>query len=322
MKTESLIALFLKNIVEIFIIVLVSILTLVKRIVIDLIVFIFQSYLSEENIHRFYDEKVVLITGSSSGIGEALAKELIQRADVAVLILSGRNQENLQKVIDSCRSVKPKIKYIPWIIDLEKYEAIEDSYKNLTKEYESYGPISVLINNAGISSRGKALDSSIDTIHKVMATNFYASAILTRLVASSMIHSNVAGSIAAITSVQGKLGLPYRTAYSSSKHALQGYYDGIRGELKPHRIVTTVISPGYVNTQLSLNAVNPDGTAYGKMDENTAKGMKAEYAAKEILVAIANKEIDVVLADAKSKAAVYLKNLWPELLAKMVENRK
>jgi dehydrogenase/reductase SDR family member 7B len=227
----------------------------------------------------------------------------------------------MQDIIDDCKSIQPNTRFIPWQLDLSNYQSIDENY-NILKTLLTGSNIDVLINNAGVSSRGGALDCTMDSLQKVFSTNFFGTVSLTKLVVNDLINVGKGGFISVITSVQGKIGLPYRTSYSSSKHALQGYFDGLRGEVLPYNIYTTVISPGYVKTQLSMNAVNNDGSNYGKTDANTAKGMDPKELAVQVLVAIANKQIDVVVADPLSKAAVYVKNIIPELLARMVQNRK
>ena len=108
----------------------------------------------------------------------------------------------------------------------------------------------------------------------------------------------------------------YSTSYAASKHAVQGYFDSLRAEIAAHAITCTVISPGYIRTSLSLNAVTGDGTTYGKMDETTAGGMNSNVAAMTCLRAIARGTVELVLADAKACAAVQAKVQFPELLAK------
>jgi dehydrogenase/reductase SDR family protein 7B len=137
-----------------------------------------------------------------------------------------------------------------------------------------------------------------------------------------MIKRGLPSSIAVISSVQGKIGTPLRTSYAASKHAVQGYFDSLRAELSPYRIKVTVVSPGYVSTNLSLNAVNADGSNYGKMDATTAGGMSPLIVAKETLLAIARGDADVILADCKTCAAVSAKSSMPDLLAKVLRSKK
>jgi dehydrogenase/reductase SDR family member 7B len=128
-------------------------------------------------------------------------------------------------------------------------------------------------------------------------------------------------SIGVISSVQGKLGIPFRTSYAASKHALQGYFDGLRAELAGSDICVTTVSPGYVKTALSMNALNADGSKYNKMDDTTAGGMDPEDVARMVLLSMARKEADVILADSKTCIAVQLKALFPEFVAWIMRKR-
>ena len=101
----------------------------------------------------------------------------------------------------------------------------------------------------------------------------------------------------------------------ASKHAVQGYFESLRSEVAGNGIDVTIVSPGYVQTDLSVNALNGDGTKYGIMDKNTAKGMKPDELAKLICTAIKDKKEDVVVADIKTNLALYLKNLFPSLIS-------
>lgn len=315
--------------------VIVIIITLIFSLIIEPISFIISNIMRKKrydslSMNQYYNDKVILVTGSSSGIGESIVKQLMQLKDIQqmTIIISGRNISKLQEISEQCKNLNSKITIISWVIDLENNDSIEKSFELLqselmVKSHNKSKIIDILINNAGVSSRGSALETSMDSLKKVISTNFYATVILTKLVVSNMIESKKNDfSISVITSIQGKLGLPYRTAYSSSKHAIVGYFDGIRGELRPFGISTTIISPGYVKTGLSYKAINGDGSLYNKMDTNTEKGMDSNYVGKRILISIANKDLDVMIADVKSKAAAFAKNLLPDLIAKAIQNRK
>jgi dehydrogenase/reductase SDR family member 7B len=150
--------------------------------------------------------------------------------------------------------------------------------------------------------------------------NFLGPVALTQNIASSMIAQG-GGMIGVISSVQGKIGIPYRTSYAASKHALQGYFDGLRSELADKNITVTTVSPGYVNTSLSLNALNADGTKYNKTDETTASGMSPSELSEKILLNMANGVADIVVADAKTCIGILLKVLMPQLFASMMKKR-
>ncbi|KAJ8319109.1 hypothetical protein KUTeg_004200 [Tegillarca granosa] len=182
--------------------------------------------------------KVVLITGATSGLGE--------------VILAGRNKEKLQQVKDSLQQQKVDNAYCPGVIqlDLEKIQTLPEKVEEAVK---IFGQIDILINNAGISYRGVVADTQLDVDVKLMTVNYFAQVALTKAVLSKMLTQG-SGCIIGISSVQGKIAIPYRSAYAASKHAFQAFYDTLRAEIAEDNINVIVISPGYIKTNLSHNA--------------------------------------------------------------------
>eukprot|EP01041_Mallomonas_annulata_P001583 gene1583-3059_t len=269
------------------------------------------------NLDKYYKGKTVWITGASSGIGEALANALSSHG--ANVIISARNESKLEAVAINCRQYSTtgsKVIILP--LDLENYTTFSDvciKAEELLKKEGLENCIDILINNAGISSRGAAIHTDVAVLEKIMATNFYGPVELTRVVLPQMLARHQ-GAIAVISSVQGKIGLPYRTSYSASKHAVQGYFDGLRAELADQGVNVTVVSPGYVATSLSLNALNSDGSTYGRMDETTANGLNPTKVAEEVLLGIAKGSADVIIADTKTSLAIQIRTLFPEFMAR------
>ncbi|XP_049558094.1 dehydrogenase/reductase SDR family member 7B isoform X4 [Orcinus orca] len=128
---------------------------------------------------------------------------------------------------------------------------------------QCFGYVDVLINNAGISYRGTIVDTSLDVDKRVMETNYFGPVALTKALLPSMIRRRQ-GHVVAISSIQGKISVPFRSAYAASKHATQAFFDCLRAEVEQHDIEVTVISPGYIHTNLSLNAVTADGSNDGQ----------------------------------------------------------
>lgn len=129
------------------------------------------------------------------------------------------------------------------------------------------------------------------------------------------------GHIVVVSSVQGKMAIPFRSAYTASKHALQAFFDCLRAELVNTNIKITTISPGYVNTNLSLNAVNPDGSKYGLMDPTTSSGMNPTAVAYEILYSIINGDEDVIMATLLPRIAILLRTMCPSLYFFLMRSR-
>lgn len=135
-----------------------------------------------------------------------------------------------------------------------------------------------------------------------------------------MIERN-SGKIVVISSVQGKLAIPFRSAYTSSKHALQAFCDTLRAELVKTNISVCVISPGYIKTNISVNALTGLGSKYGIMDETTLTGMEPEVVAKSIMVSIMKDDKEVLLSPVLLKIAIIIRTLFPNLYFYLMSNR-
>ncbi|XP_049956986.1 dehydrogenase/reductase SDR family protein 7-like isoform X4 [Schistocerca serialis cubense] len=223
-------------------------------------------------------EKVVLITGASSGLGEALA-HAFYRAGCRV-VLAARCEDELRRVKNmllTTHSVsKTDVTHPPVVLplDLSDLNALPG---RVAKVLEIFGHIDILINNGGISYRGNILTTSIDVDIKLMLINYFGQVALTKAVLPSMIDRQ-SGHIVSVSSVQGKIAIPYRSAYTASKHAVQAFSDTLRAEVAAHNINVTLVSPGYIHTKLSVNALTGNGEAYGVFKKGDE-----ERSAKEVL---------------------------------------
>lgn len=255
--------------------------------------------------------KIVWITGASSGIGEALAYELARKG--AHLILSARNEKELRRVQNSCHE-PDNHQVVP--VDLERYASLE----SLGEEtWATFGPIDVLINNAGLSQRYLAVDSSLALDERIMNVNFFGTTALTRPILKKML-ARGAGHITVVSSVLGLYGVQTRTAYCASKHALRGYFSSLRNELANTSIRISLIYPGYVKTQVSQNALQADGSSYGKTDEGHKNGLTPEACARAIVRAMEKDKNDAVIAGPKEWMGVLLSR-WAPGLFRIVSSR-
>ncbi|XP_065268396.1 dehydrogenase/reductase SDR family member 7B isoform X4 [Emys orbicularis] len=182
------------------------------------------------------------------------------------------------------------------------------------------GHVDILINNAGISYRGTILDTGMDVDKKVMETNYFGPIAFTKALLPSMIKRQQ-GHIVVISSVQGKISIPFRSAYAASKHATQAFFDCLRAEMEQYEIDVTVVSPGYIQTNLSVNAVTADGSRYGVMDKNTIEGRTAAEVAQVVLNAVGQKKKEVLIAGLLPSLAVYLRTLSPRLFFTFMASR-
>ncbi len=257
--------------------------------------------------------KVVWITGASSGIGEELAYRFSREG--ACPVLTARNKESLERVKNKCLNDTSKC----WIqtADLSHCRQMEELVNAVL---EQTGRIDILINNAGRSQRSWAIETSPDIDREIMELNFFGTITLTKLVLAHMIKRG-SGHLVVISSIAGKLGFPMRTAYSASKHALQGFFESLRAELTEYAIPVTIISPGRIRTNISVNAVTKDGQPYNKMDPGQANGMDAEKCASRIVKAI-KKDKKEVLIGKKELIIVYIRRFFPFLYHRIVTKIK
>lgn len=254
-------------------------------------------------------QKIIWITGASSGIGKSLAIEL-SKLDTK-LILSSRNEGTLNDVKNQCDHSE-NIAILP--IDLEKYD---DFDKTVATAISLFGKIDILVNNGGISQRALTIDTDLNVDKRIMDINFMGTLALTKALLPHFIANN-SGHYVTVTSVVGKVATPLRSTYSASKHALHGFFDSLRAEVYKHNIAVTLILPGYVQTNISMNAVIGDGSKQNSMDTATANGVPADEFARRMIRVIKKRKNEAVIGGSKETGSVYLKRFFPSLLAKVV----
>jgi len=256
--------------------------------------------------------KVVWITGASSGIGEAMAYAFAGKG--AQLVLSARNEGRLQEVRQRCASPERHL-VVP--LDLEDPSPFSDNVRSVV---EKLGRIDILVNNGGISQRSPASDTSLDTDRRIMETNFFGTVALTKAVLPVMLEK-ASGQIVVISSLVGKFGTPLRSTYSASKHALHGFFDSLRAELSTKGIRVLIVCPGFIRTNVSINALCADGSCYGLMDEAQAGGMAPDLCARRIIEAVEQGK-DEVLIGGKELIGVYLKRFVPGIFNRIIAKAK
>lgn len=252
--------------------------------------------------------KRVWITGASSGIGEALAREF-HRAGAKV-ILSARREEELKRVQAECGE-EGSTKILP--LDISATDELEQKAK---VALEIFGGIDILVNNAGVTQRSLVKDTELEVYRRLMEVNFFGAVALTKAILPSMIE-NKTGHIVVISSLVGKFGTPLRSGYAAAKHALHGFFDSLRAEVTRYGIKVTLVCPGYIRTDISLHALRGDGSLHNKMDSGQEKGMAVERCAQEILKSIALGREEVYVGG-RDKYIVYLKRFFPGLFSRMI----
>ena len=261
---------------------------------------------------KSFKDKIIWITGASSGIGEATAYTFAKEG--AKLILTALETDILENVKTKALGLGASaVEILPFdLARLHELDHLAD------KALGKFGRIDILYNNAGISQRGNTMDTSMDVIRKIMDVNYFAPVMLTKIVLPKMVEQG-GGQLVVTTSIAGKFGFPLRCAYSSSKHALYGFFETVQAEYFEQNIRVTIVCPGRVQTKISFYALEKDGSQHGKIDKGQAGGVTAEYAAKKIVKAI-RKEKREVLVGKKELLMVYIKRFFPSLAAKIARN--
>ncbi|XP_078096297.1 dehydrogenase/reductase SDR family member 7B isoform X4 [Mustelus asterias] len=225
-------------------------------------------------------DAVVVITGASSGLGKECAR--VFHAAGAKLVLCGRNKQKLEELVKELTGmVKDKKKtHTPHVVtfDLANLDTVRSSAEEIL---DCFGHVDVLINNAGISYRGDILDTAVSVDKDVMNTNYFGPVALTK--------------------------------DAASKHATQAFFDCLRAEVEQYEVKVTIVSPGYIRTNLSLNAVTGNGSKYGVMDKSTAEGYEPRVVAEAVLNAVCRRKKDVLVAGLLPTVAIYMRTLIPSL---------
>ena len=254
--------------------------------------------------------KVIVITGASSGIGKALVFALAKEGNK--LVLASRNKEKLNAVLHKMNAVN--ISAISIVTDVRKKE---DCKNLINKCITEFGRIDVLINNAGISMRALFNESDLEIIDKVMNTNFWGTIFCTKYALPYLLQSN--GSLVGVSSIAGYIGLPERSAYSASKFAMNGFLESVRNENMENDLHVLIACPGFTASNIRKAALTKDGTPQKESPRNEQKMMTAEKVAKNIICAIDYKK-DTLTLSTNGKLAVWLNRFFPKLAKRLVFN--
>ncbi|KAM3963472.1 dehydrogenase/reductase SDR family protein 7-like [Aphomia sociella] len=276
------------------------------------------SRISNKRRRAALKNKVVVITGASSGIGEALAHAFYEQG--STVVLAARRRAELIRVKEDLMSKKmPSEIQEPVVLELDLSDLNNmDSF--IKQVYSSCGHIDILINNGGISHRAPILNTDIKVYKQIMDVNYFGSIALTQAALPKMIERR-SGHIVFISSVQGLIAIPDRSAYGASKHAIQAFGDSLRAEMFQYNINVSVISPGYIKTAISLNALTGTGAVHGAMDKDISSGFSASYAAEKFVDMIAKKEKELVLCQVLPSIAIFIRHALPALYFNIMAKR-
>lgn len=259
-----------------------------------------------------FKNKVAWITGASSGIGKAIAKNLNNEG--AIIILSSHDNEGL---IETKNEMTFKENCHILAFDLSNPQEVESVADKVIAEYKT---IDILINNGGISQRSMTAETPMEIHRKIMEIDFFSYVILTKKILPVML-KNGGGYIAATSSISGKFGFPLRSAYSAAKHAIQGFFETVRAEYINDNIHVTIAYPGKVKTNISVNAIDKEGKTHGQVDASFEKGVTAEYTAKKYIQAMKKNKPEVLIGG-KELLIVHIKRFFPKIFYKIVTKIK
>jgi dehydrogenase/reductase SDR family member 7B len=261
-------------------------------------------------LRKDFCDKVVVITGATSGIGRSCAK--IYGSAGATLVVTGRSDEKLTTLSNELQQLK--IKHLAIKADA----ASEVDNKRVIEQcIDAYGRMDILIANAGISMRALFEDLDMEVFHKVMNTNFFGAVYITKYALPHLLKSQ--GCIVAVSSINGHRGTPARTAYTASKYAMEGFYEALRTELMHRGIHVLVVSPGFTGTNIRQAALMADGSIQGESPRDEAGMMSADEVANRMLKATLQRKRDLVLTF-QGKLAVWLNKFIPGTMDKIVYN--
>lgn len=247
--------------------------------------------------------KVVVITGASSGIGRALAIEFASKG--AKLALGARRIDLLEEIQAELIGTE--------ILIQQTDVSIEDDCKRLIEEtIKRYGKIDILINNAGISMRALFEDVDLKVIRKLMEVNFFGTVYCSKFALPYLLESK--GSLVGVISIAGYVGLPGRTGYSASKFAIRGFLDTIRIENLKNGLHVLVAAPGFTTSEVRKSALTSDGSLQGETPRNEENMMSAEECAHHIVKAIRKRKRELILTFAEGKLTVFMGKFLPAIL--------
>jgi dehydrogenase/reductase SDR family protein 7B len=255
--------------------------------------------------------KTVWITGASSGIGEALAHGFARRG--ARLVLSARRRDRLEQVARATGAADVEV--LP--LDVSDLASLAPAAQGVL---ERCGGVDVMIHNAGVGQRASVMETSFEVERKMLETNFLGPVALTKALLPSMVQRGD-GTFVVMSSVLGLMSVKHRAGYCASKHALHGYFNGLRAELSQQGIRVLLVCPGHVSSEFSLHALEADGRAHGTQDEGQASGLAPSVLSDRTLSALDRGEQEIYVAKWES-LAVYLQRFAPGLLRSVLPRLK
>uniref|UniRef100_A0A8C9KLT4 Dehydrogenase/reductase SDR family member 7C n=1 Tax=Panthera tigris altaica TaxID=74533 RepID=A0A8C9KLT4_PANTA len=257
--------------------------------------------------------KVVVLTDAISGLGKECAR--VFHAGGARLVLCGKNWERLETLYDALISVADPSKVRLVLLDLSDVSCVPDVAKEIL---DCYGCVDILINNASMKVKGPAHKISLELDKKIMDANYFGPITLTKALLPDMI-SRRTGQIVLVNNIQGKLGIPFRTAYAASKHAALGFFDCLRAEVEEYDIVVSTVSPTFVRSyHIDPGQGNWEASMWKFFFRKLTYGVHPVDVAEEVMRTVRRKKQEVFMANPIPKAAMYIRTFFPEFFFAVV----
>ncbi|MCF0177214.1 MAG: SDR family NAD(P)-dependent oxidoreductase [Bacteroidales bacterium] len=256
----------------------------------------------------------IWITGASSGIGQATAYSFAKRGEK--LVLTALEGEDLNNTVKQCLALGAAgAVALPFnLLETDKLPELCE------KAWSAFNGLNVVYCNAGISQRTNVADTDMAMVRKIMELNYFCPVIMAKELLPKMLAAG-GGQFAVTTSINGRFGFPLRCAYSSSKHALYGFFETLAAEYHDQNIAVTIVCPGRVQTNISFFALEKGGKQHGKLDAGQAGGLTADKAGEKIVRAIYKKKPEVLVGK-KELLMVYIKRFFPRLCAYLARKVK
>ncbi|MHA3891217.1 SDR family NAD(P)-dependent oxidoreductase [Acinetobacter sp. GXMZU3951] len=259
------------------------------------------------------ENKVVWITGASSGLGKALAQECALQG--AQVILTARRYDELETV--RVGLLNPD-QHLSICMDITNEAQVLHAYEQVLA---AKGRIDWLINNAGLSQRALIAETTMQTERTIMEVDYFSQVFLTKTVLPTLLKQQ-SGRVVFVSSIAGLLGVQYRASYSAAKGAIHMWANSLRAEMADQGIDVSVVFPGFVKTNVSINALNGAGQAQGYDNEVTANGLEADVFAQDTVKALMQGEEYIVVGGRKETLAVFMSRLSPSALYRMIRKAK
>jgi short-subunit dehydrogenase len=256
-------------------------------------------------------DKVVVITGASSGIGKALAYEFGARK--SKLVLAARNLTKLKAIVSDLQLSGVQALAIQTDVTIEN-----DCKALIEKALEKFGRIDVLINNAGISMRALFVDLKLAVMHRLMDTNYWGTVYCSKFAMPHLLKTS--GSLVGVISIGGYIGMPGRSAYAASKFAVRGFLDTVRVENRKTGLHVLVVAPGFTTSNIRRAALLADGTMQGETPRDESHMMSAEKVAEYVYFAVKKRKRQLILTFFEGKLTVFLGKIIPKFLDKLIYN--